>query len=343
MSHKKWDWVEVSIEELGKYRAFGDVTQRFRGSDPVGLITKLDGLRDFVALNLLAPVNSAFWSVARYSVFSGVYEHLVRSGCKQNDKKKFIKDLRAAGIKLTDPAIRLFDLYTSFFPSSTNKVPGFSHDGISTPEACRLVSTGCHISLLPKLLSHFEREIENYDRFSFFVLDEILSLGSPLHYDKLNLSAYMFRLWQPHPDMTDEERQRWRLGIIAELEYAVDKVSAGEAMDRPIEPIIIIRPCPSFALRGQESSLKSREIDNPEARKIISLRARLIRLLAWPIFYDDVVSVLSTDANIHSIDAYGEFEPYDVKSELETYKENMEDRYPCLLEQPYTGSKIVSA
>ena len=336
MRMAKWDWVEITTKELGKFATFIELSERYRAARPVGLITHLDHLEGFVTLNLLAPKNSAFWSASRFSVFNGVADHLAKFGCDKNNKKSFAKDLRAAGIGFNDPAVRMFDLYAGYFSGRSNKVPGFSKDGIATPESCRMVSTGCHVSLLPKLLSHLESELEQFGRYAFFSIDDALALGPPLDYDGLNISAHLFRLWQPKMNMDREALAKKRRDILAHLEHAIYRAQAGESLDLPIEPLVILRPCPSFVLRGMESPEQWREIEDPDARRILALRAHLIRTLEWPVFYDDVMRALNErDSGINRIDSYGIVEPFDVRSELEAYAAKMEAGFPCLLEHPF--------
>jgi len=94
MKIDQWEWVEVPLEELGLCKTFDDLTNRYRGASPVGIITRLTGLGDFVVVNLLAPKDSAFWSAARFSVFHRAQQHLLEAGCKNGHKKLFLQDLR---------------------------------------------------------------------------------------------------------------------------------------------------------------------------------------------------------------------------------------------------------
>ena len=331
-----WDWIDLTIRDLGRYSTFADLSERFRNINPAGLVTPLRHLQGYVVLNLLAPRNTAFWTASRQATFNGVYNHLAESALDKTSKRNFLKDLRISDVKMSDPAIRMFDLYAGYFPGRSNKVPGYSKDGIATPESCRMVSTGCHVSLLPKLLRHLESEIEQFGSYAFFSIDDALTLGPPLDYSDLNISAHLFRLWQPTMKMDRDALVKKRRDILAQLEHAIFRAQSGESFDLPIEPLVILRPCPSFVLRGKESPEQWREIDDSDARKILSLRAHLIRTLEWPVFYDDVMRALTEkDSGFNRIDSYGIVEPFDVRGELEAYAAKMESSYPCLLEYPF--------
>lgn len=329
-----FSWHELPLKEIGQFSTFRQLSQRFRQQNAVGLITRLEALQGYVSLNLLAPRNAAFWGVRTDSIVMSMDFHLEKTGLARaaDGKKLFLRDLRKASVKLSDPAIHMFSSYERYFPSRTRTLPGFSEDGV-TVDYFRFVSLACSEDALPHLISHLDLQVEQLGNMAFFAIDDCINLD-PGHYIDKTPFQYLFRRWVL-TDPCAERRKAWWEELKTELEYQLSRVVAGDHLNVPLSPAHFIRPGLSFYLADAAVGGYD-EIEDPACRSIISLRARLIRELGWPVFYDEVCLMLASEyiGEPRRVDFYGILEPYDVVSELEEYKREMEQRYPCLLENP---------
>lgn len=332
-----WAWHEVPLREIGQHATFRQLGKRFGQHHAVGLITRLEALQGFVVLNLLAPRDAAFWGVCRRdAVLPWEPGHLGGAGLQPDawTKKLFVQDLRHASVKVGDPAVNLFGGLWRYFPSRSRTLPGFSEDGVSV-EMDRFISLACSETLLPRLIAHLESEARQFEDLGFFAIDDHVGLRSPDYVgDEAQPYLYLFRRW-PLADRDERGRAAWLDELKAQLERAVARIAVGDRLDIPLAPIHCIRPAVSFVLAGQDMGGRG-EAGDATCRMILSLRARLVRTLAWPVFYEGVCRVLapSDEGEPCRLDGYGRFEPYDVLTELEEYKGEMERRYPCLLENP---------
>ncbi|MCU0841461.1 MAG: hypothetical protein MUC79_07055 [Thiobacillaceae bacterium] len=332
-----WVWHEVPLREIGQSATFRQLGQRYGQHRAVGLITRLEALQGFVVVNLLAPRNAAFWAVCRRdALLPWEPGHLGKSGLQPDAKTKklFVQDLRKASVKVTDPTVNLFGGFWRFFPSSSRALPGFSEDGVSV-EMDRFISLACSEAMLPRLIAHLESEARQFEDFGFFAIDDHVGLRSPDYIgEETQPYHYLFRRWLL-TGYDEKPRAAWLQELCSQLERAVARVDAGDNLDIPIAPIHFIRPAASFLLAGKDMGGRD-EVGDATCRLILSLRARLVRALAWPVFYENVCLVLSASSGgePRRLDGYGRFEPYDVVAELEEYKREMEQRYPCLLENP---------
>lgn len=331
---QSFNWQELPLKEVGKFSTFRQLSKRFRRQNAVGLITRLEALQKFVVLNLLSPQNSAFWGVRSDVLIISGYDHLEKAGLRRDieTRKLFLKDLRKASVKLSDPAIHLFSGYMGYFPSSTRTLPGFSEDGV-TVDHYRFISLACSEGALPHLISHLDKQVEQFGDMAFFAVDDCINLP-PDHYVDKTPFRYLFRRWV-YSDSNGEGRKIWFEELKSELELQVARVSMGDKLNTPLSLEELVRPSASFVLMDKYTGWYD-EIGDEICRTIISLRARLVRKLGWPVFYSDVCQALEPGINgePRRIDTYGRLEPYDIVEELEKYKREMEQRYPCLLERP---------
>ena len=329
-----FSWHELPLKEVGQFSTFRQLSQRFRQQNAVGLIIRLEALQGYVSLNLLSPRNAAFWGVRTNSLMRSVSSHLEKTGLARtaDAKKLFLKDLRKASVKLTDPAIHMFWNYKDYFPSRTRTLPGFSEDGV-TVDHYRFISLACSEGALPHLISHLYKQVEQFGDMAFFAVDDCINLP-PGHYVDKTPFRYLFRRWV-YSDSNGEGRNNWFEELKSELELQVVRVSMGDKLNTPLSLEELVFPSASFVLMDKHTGWYD-EIGDEICRTIISLRARLVRQLGWPVFYSDVCQALEPGFNgePRRIDTYGRLEPYDIVEELEEYKREMEQRYPCLLERP---------
>lgn len=328
-----WVWLEVPLAELGEFTDFNSLTERFRGPKPVGLVTPLVNLNGYAVINLLAPKNSAFWTVGRFSSTFRFHNHLSTSIGVGNAtlKKQLFKDFRIGKVSKEKPSIRLFDIYSEVLRIQTRAIPGLSQDGVSTPERFRLISTGVVTSSLNNLVAFFDAEVEQFGGYSFFTIDESVVFGPPFAHDMPSIGAYLFSRFAPFMDFGDEWRAYMKREIHGQLKWVVSRMESGIPFDIPIEPYFIIRPPLSFSLFDTP---RENELVDQVHREIRSYRARLIRLLGWPMFYDDVVEVFNPESAGY-VGNYGITHPYDLIGELQAYLQEMRQKYPILDASPF--------
>lgn len=329
-----WSWHELPLQELGQFSTFRQLSQRYGSRDAIGLITRLEALQNFVVVNLLAPQNSAFWGVCNKYIDSR--EHLEKAGLRDDEvtRKLFLRDLRRASVKRMDPAIHLFRVYDDYFPRRSRSYPGFSEDGV-TLESYRFISYGCNEIALPRLIADLESQAQQFGDLGFFAVDDCINLNPGNYVAKEKPPYdYLFRRWVV-AGYDGHKRTEWFSALKCHMEHTLTRIMAGDKLDVPVSPVYFINPGASFVLMDKESGWYD-EVGDATCRTIMSIRARLVRELAWPAFYNDVCHALAPgfDGEPRRIDTYGRLEPYDIVTELEEYKQVVERRYPCLLENP---------
>lgn len=334
---ESWSWEEVKLAELGSYNKFRLLYERFCRHGPIGLITHLDAMSEVVLLNVLAPKDAAFWSVCRPSLTVANGAYIGEQGFLNDPviKRAFQRDLRLAGVRQTDPSFHLFRGLECLMSGKRNVVPWFDGASLGSTYRHRFSSFAFREDVLPRVRAFLESEAAQFGDLAFFAVDNRVGLyWSDNHAELRDPWQYLFRRWRL-PGFDSDARALWWRDLDQRLAYAVEMASAGAVFDVPLPMQHIVSPGLSFFL-GTEMVGGVDEVSEPVCRSILSHRARLVHLLGWPAFYDDVCRTLaqSSEGEPRTIDTYGCLEPYDIVTELEEYKREMERRYPCLLENP---------
>lgn len=331
---ERWERISVPLPEIEGCTDFEVLSHNYRSARPVALITPLKNLSDCVAVNLLAPRDAAFWAALDWLVIFRFERVLLDHLAPKNvtKKRRFLRDLRSVNVSNRSPAIRLFHMFANSFNLYGRAIPGFSSDAIATPETGRMVSLGVPLDLLEPAFDYLDRELLQLRRFAFLAVDGAITLNDPVLSYKRGVGAALFGRFAPLKRYGEEWMRDQLDSIHAALKWAIDRVERTGKLDIPMDAQSLLRPCPSFFLATSAHGPYNEDKD-PIYREIISLRARLIRLLGWPIFFPDVDRALrEEEARLNS---YAITEPYDVLQELKAYRESALAAYPVLGERPF--------
>lgn len=337
-----WAWRQETLKNLAKHETFHHLNKAFRSDQPVGIITPLENMKGCAVINFLSPKNHVFWAYWPLQEFTNRY-----FGCDFDEivklKGDFQKDMRQAKIYKTSSTINLVDGLASYFEVHGRKSIGYSKDRILHPEARRLYSTMILTKNIESAKRYLQSVLHQFGEYSFFGLDD-RDFCSGRNYDHGTYSKSMGYKLFGRLELIGKYGEKYdndvKHEVLSQLESVVSGLEAGLPFSFSVEVQYILTPPLSLVLnpplspneldRGFKSAFGDEQND-PIHRKIISLRARLVRLLGWPVFYDDVNRYLNDDfVEELSVRRYNITEPYDVVEELEGYLHDMVTRYPIL-------------
>jgi hypothetical protein len=141
--------------------------------------------------------------------------------------------------------------------------------------------------------------------------------------------------------------------LTAELRELIPRLEVGEEWDLPLHYTDAVRPGPYFEVGGSlapptddprraavAAVMENLFANRPSARadaELHTLRARLVRLLGWPNMYDAVRSIPDFWNGLLRLGQdplFSDPMPYDIVVELLAFKQEIEERYPVILENP---------
>jgi hypothetical protein len=323
-----WDWIDLSVRDLAG-ATFESITSRYRKDRPVGLLAPLEHLEGYVALNVFAPLGTAWWAVTRSGFVSECRDSIRHLSGDKEARAAFMKDMRTAKIRKNDPQFRLLGQFADVLDISGAGVPSLSTNA-RYAERWRFWSVGFPAQYRDAVIDRLEREATQFGARGFFGIDESVILADPA--GRSSTGSYLFHNIDYRFYGVQPERDRFRREVLGELKRAITMLESGAGFDVPIEPIWMIKGVVGFVLFpavGQHPA----EYDEPLAREILSYRARLVRLLGWPHQYLSVRNALNEFREQNVEFGRGIFEPFCIEDELNDYVDEMERRYPVLRER----------
>jgi hypothetical protein len=333
ISVDQWSQIEVEAKDLAG-QTFESLTAMYRGDKPLVLITDLMHLKGYTVLNVFAPIHASFWSAPGESrrACSDSVAHLFGSATA---RELFMKDLRHAKIRKTDPQLRLFHAYAQRLKVAGGSVPNLGEGRLNYSEGWRFASIGVPTQLKQAALALLEREVCEFGKHAFFRIDESVRLTDPRR--RSSVGSFLFHNIDLLSFSTPADRAQVKQEVLAELKWVVKRLEDGTPFDTPIEPIWMIKGQVGFYLMpamGQNAP----DSEDPISKEIFAYRARLVRLLGWPHQYHSVVRALAgfrEQAEDLKLDS---FSPYDVVVELGAYIDDMRRRYPVLEVEAFEAS-----
>lgn len=316
-TNQYWEWIDVP---LGAYvnATFQEISGRFRGPNPVGLITKLEAIPELLVINLLTPVNSVFWGCPQKGTFYNQFgsSSFVTLVCQRAALIR--KELKASGISAESKAmywlgdilqsIQLSRKREQFAEPNNNTGPGFL--SISIPNAS-----------LGGFQLRLQQELTQFGDYSFFPFDECDTNGREEFTENEVPEARLVGTGYTHFAAVSE--------LLDSLVSTVGAMEAGEAFDYNLPTFHISHGGVSF-YSSILNGLTVGDIWEME-RKILSYRARLVRLLGWPSHFEAIQQVISAESSSGGgVLSYGITSPYNVAEELRSYISEMTSRYPVL-------------
>ena len=280
---EEYVWLEVPINNLVEFDDFYSMSKKYRCNHPVGLVTPL-GDSGCSLLNLLSPKDAAFWCAVDLRVAWNINKQLFAVNQKRGIKTRIKRLLDDYGVVWDSPVSRLFDGLRDEL-SRKRTVPGFSHDGVTTPESCRLISLAISSADIAKVKDYLQEEIHQFRRYSFLAVDDYLLYGGSTEYSP---GAYLFATLFGVRNAEDAKK------YYGQLKLVVGRLENDILIDLHLTSWEILGPPLNFYMLdiyNQGNSIESR-FGSVLVREILSYRARLVNLLRWPVFYDQLTPLL---------------------------------------------------
>ncbi len=359
-SWSRWQVREVDLAEIGPID-FESFSARFRSDEPTLLVYHLRDL-PWVGVAKCAPLNHMLWATE----FDGLGQFRTQrawSAPLARDKvvyTAFRRELRRARIRKSAIPWELLGPYAHWGayldenPSLSFKLTWFGR--------YRVWGSIAPITFKDALVEFYSRQIQQFGRYAFWPAPEGSEEDSnddrPI---QANLTGYLgARLWK-HPTRfthtSESERREALLPLRDELKRVIARLEAGEEWNLPLHYEDVIRPAPMFLLVGEPMpatddpalgaiALAMGNFVDSGARtaldaEVCCYRARLVRLLAWPSLYRSTFGddPMFREGLIRQARAphFAGAMPYDLVEEMLLFKQEMEERYPVLLENPIAG------
>jgi hypothetical protein len=319
--------IEVDVTDFAG-ATFESLTEKYRGHKPLVLTTDMVNLKGYTVLNIFAPLHAAFWSAPSFNGSLGACRdsvvHLFGSDAARD---LFMKDMRLAKIRKTDPQLRLFHAYADILKISGRGVPNLGEGRLNYSEKWRFASVGVPTQLKQAALALLEREVAEFGKYAFFRIDESVHLTDPRR--RSSVGSFVFHNIDLLSFSSSQERDQVKQEVLSELKWLVKRLEDGTAFDTPIEPIWMIKGQVGFYLMPAIDK-SGPDWEDPLAKEILSYRARVVRRLGWPQQYHSVVRALSGFREQTQELELTTFSPYDVVAELEAYLDDMRRLYPVL-------------
>ena len=364
-----WQIIETDLTEIGN-ADLKSFTARFRSDEPTLLIYRLKQL-PWTGVAQCAPLNHMLW--ATEGMTSQLYSSFSWSNKLNNDKAvydAFCRELKMAGISRKAVPGDLFRYYTYYDSYLGKSSLGFKLFGMGQ---FRIAGYLLPNEYAGKLISYYEKQLQEFDNFAFLPAVEGLEFDEPHDIEAGKKGILSAKLWH-HPLRSDYSNEMERLveleirsDLISEM---IQKLESGRKVDLPLHYHDAIRPATWFALgrskkilwEGNHYWLRAEEFpDTALDVNLYGLRAKLIRILAWPSFYFSVESRLENWSLLsgikHELDD-GLSNPdycvdeinklretlnnkqaitYNFIDEIYAFKKEMEARYPVLTDNPLSG------
>ena len=364
---KNWSVTEVTLADIANLDLY-QFTKKFRSDKPVLLLIRFKHL-PWTSVVKCAPVNMLLWGV------KGISINLMDSFCWTNgleDNKAiydaFCHELKNAKISKTDVPFNLLGYYVhydSYLGKHSLRFKGgflgeFRLSGHLIPN-----------EYVDDLISFYNQQLNQFGELSFLPLEEGLDdvLAEQL---RSSIGKGIFS----HPttmDYEDEAELTSALNRQCDLvSKLISDISAGASIEAGIAARDMLCPSISYSTRRSEKILlNGRDYwmmnsffpSKPLDVKLFGLRAKLIRLLGWPILYYSLSTMfdnwqqllgLSTELQtrrseshyceielaslINAIDNRAVVE-FNFVEELLAFKSEMESRYPVLIADPLPALK----
>lgn len=313
-----WSWTEFALGEIRTKDAIGQV-EELRADGPVGLLTHLPAV-DLVVVNLLAPVDYAFWATPIYDDDWGDWSS-GRSVLWANPDMKALQRRLSSEIGSVPSELHvLFGALRSFLVGKRSRgvtqgrsLDYLGHRSIAIPSA-----------ELPRVQARLGSELAQFGDLAFLkrwetqedesgrnLIDATLIGLRPEDYgpNAANLKTLCSRLLQTMQEAIAQiERRTFDIhsmsmravtgGVVAlSLESSMPGVTGMVALDLQ--------------------------------KEVLAWRARLIRLLGWPALYPAVKFALS-DGHPEKFGICNIEHPFNVMRELTAFAEEMEARFEVL-------------
>ncbi|MDQ1314312.1 MAG: hypothetical protein QG662_421 [Pseudomonadota bacterium] len=359
-------WFELQPKDL-KGLSFEVLTERFRWEGIAGLVIHLESLNG-VVINLLSPVGSVLQSPTH---FGDLFLDLFPNGNNRIDwasnpdrGRAYAQELRRAKIRKADPQARnLFGHFDDVCGSRARSVPSLS-TSVGYLEYYRLFSCGFDKIHEPAIRNYLEKLFSQLGHWAFVSFPESQKVTDlewgKVHFDFLLLSGMPHTIYSEIETLLLRELAPIRLEqtqkqairqwesiaatsaftsqvetqykgmvgkVIAELKRSVERLEAGMDYDVELAPITRIKAL--LCISGGDLSEAVYTVE------ILSYRARLVRLLGWPIYFRKVQQDLPKLREQWPELVDGKSPPYDPIHELECYHAEMLVRFPVLGENPF--------
>jgi len=344
-----WRIIDIELADLGS----SDVAEfsiRYRSSEPTILIYRLKEL-PWIGVAKCAPLNFMLWATE----LSGHLQHVDERRWVEpihNEKSiydAFRRDLKRAKISKKEVPYQLLGPYCQW--GSYLGKSSLAFDGISIG-MFRVAGTLAPSEYKDKLIDFYTKQLVQLGRFAFFPASEGEESKERPTSETLRKGYLDARLWR-HPLRKDyrgeDERQQLLAHRCEEVKQVIRHLEADNDWDLSLHYHDAVRPGPTFLVERYDLSYKGVRVnvgpdEFPDTQmdvELYALRARLIRLLAWPNFYRSVDS-LGIWQEIENLQKRGELlatqsSPYNFVEEILAFKREMEERYPVLLENPLKG------
>ena len=364
---KKWSVTEVTLADIANLDLY-QFTNKFRADKAVLLLIRFKCL-PWTSVIKCAPVNMLLWGVERVSI--NLMDSFGWTDGLEDNKEiydAFCRELKNAKISKKAVPKNLLGYYVhydSYLGKHSLRFKGgflgeFRLSGHLIPN-----------EYVDDLISFYNQQLDQFGELSFLPLEEGLDdvLAEQL---RSSIGKGIFS----HPttmDYEDEAKLTSALNKQCDLvSKLIGDISAGSSIEAGIAARDMLCPSISYSTRRSEKILlNGRDYwmmnsffpSKPLDVKLFGLRAKLIRLLGWPILYYSLSTMfdnwqqllgLSTELQtrrseshyceielaslINAIDNRAVVE-FNFVEELLAFKSEMESRYPVLIADPLPALK----
>jgi hypothetical protein len=314
-----------------------DLRSRYSSDSAVALVASLDDI-GWVNLVLLSPRGTAFRAVGRgYPAFENdLLNWQGRAFDTYLAPEEFLRAWKHQGVSKANIPIWLVGIGLS-----GDAVPAFRNIGsksIVVPRG-RVVSLLFLGERLNAVLDYFSAQIREFEAISFVKIPESFDLdglGSKLTPQltevRDNLDAQVFGAVPPRKEFVS------RLPVIAgSLEQSIEQLESGREVSFPVSVECLLRPPISFPRSHWSARLTpTASILDPELEDAINgMRARLVRLLAWPnAFTSAQIQNKHHNASLKSVPVVGN-PRFDVDLEIRSFLDEVVGQYPVVARSPF--------